>query len=173
MCWLARLLGATPKEELSGIRLDTTRAFWELDGETDFPRLLGELRCLLPDGSILYFEDGWPDKELLEFFDAHGVAEQSHVAVGTLWPRPSYYHVPATNQNLSTLATLAESRAAPELAIHFHVYREGRILLEWHDVFSQPMLLSDELPEHNVRMFAAALSMTLNKRPGVADSACQ
>jgi hypothetical protein len=162
--WLAKLLGATPKEELQGIRLDTTQPFWELEGKTDFPQLLRALGALLPEGSVLYFEGSSSAKPLVDFFRAHAIPEQSHVAVGILWPRPVHHHAPATLENLSELAGLAEHHVAPELAVHFHVYRNAEVLLEWHDAFWQPMLLSGTLPESKVRAFAATLNMTVKKR---------
>jgi hypothetical protein len=160
--WLAKLLGATPRQELQGIELDTTRSFWRLEGKTDFPRLLRALTALLPEGCVLYFEGGSPAKPLVDFFQAHEIPEQSDVAVGILWPRPIYYHVPATPENLSEMAELAEYHAAPEFAVHFHVYRNAEVLLQWHDAFGQPMLLSRALPEHKVRAFAETLNMTVN-----------
>lgn len=166
MGWLTRILGATPKEDLRGIRLDTRAPFWELDGKTDFPRLLRALPDLLSDGSTLYFEGGSPNRKMLDFFRTSAVPEQSHVAVGTLWPKPSCRHVPATPPNLSALAEIAESCAEPELATHFHVYRNGKVLLEWHDAFTQPMLLADDLPEDRVRAFARTLSMTCTRTEG-------
>jgi hypothetical protein len=36
---LGRLFGATPKEELNGIKLNLNESFWELKGKTDFPSL--------------------------------------------------------------------------------------------------------------------------------------
>jgi hypothetical protein len=160
MGWLSKLFNATPKEELEGIRMDYAQPLWEVSGETTFAALLRALADFLPDGSILYFEGGSPDRELLAFFNAHAIPEETHVAVGTVWPRPVYYHVPATPQNLSDLSVLAESHAEPELAIHFHAYREGKVLLEWHDAFSQEMLLYGSFPEERVKAFAEALKMT-------------
>ena len=160
MGWLGKLFNATPKAELNGIRMDTTRPFWEVEGRTTFAVLLRALGDFLPDGSVLYFEDGSPDRKLLDFLNAHAIEEQTHVAVATLWPRPVYYHVPATPQNLAELAVLAESHAEPELAVHFHAYRDGKVLLQWHDAFGQPMLLDGGTPEEQVRPFAEALGMT-------------
>jgi hypothetical protein len=45
----------------------------------------------------------------------------------------------------------------------FHVYRDQSVLLEWHDAFTQPMLLSGELPEQKVRTFAERLHMSCKK----------
>ncbi len=161
MGWLGKLFNATPKEKLNGIRLDTSRPYWEVTGKTTFAALLRALGDFLPEGCILYFEGGSPDRMLLKFFNAHAISEQTHVAIGILWPSPVYYHVPATPENLAELARLAESHAEPELAVNFHVYRNGKVLLQWHDAFSDPMLLDGEIPESKVQALASALGMKL------------
>ena len=160
---LRRLIGSTPKEELKGIRLDLTQPFWELDGETDFPSLLSALIGFLPGGCTLYFEGGFSEGELVQFMKARQIQERIHVAVGTLWPRPKYYHIPATSENLSELAEIAEHHAEPELAVHFHVYCEQKIILEWHDAFAQPMLLAGTLGEGKVKVLANELNMEVTK----------
>jgi hypothetical protein len=148
---------------MSGIHLDTTHAFWELSGEADFTSLFTALPDLLPDESILYFEGGSPSGELLEFLRAKEVPERAHVAFGTIWPRPTVFHLPATGETMRCLAEMMQSHASPELAIHFHVYRDQAVVLEWHDAFSQPMLLSGELPAQKVRTFADRLRMACRK----------
>ncbi len=163
MGWLAKLFGTTPKEELKGITLDLNQAFWELEGKTDFPHLLRALTDVVTDDSVLYFEGDTPNKKLLEFFNANAIPERAHVTVSTLWPRPCYYHVPATKDNLANLAEISESCAEPELAVHFHVYRKGKVLLKWHDAFSDPMLLSGDFLEGTVSTFAQALSMKFKR----------
>ena len=80
MGWLAKLFGATPKEELKGITLDLSQPFWELEGKTDFPHLLRALTGIVTNDSVLYFEDGSPNKKLLEFFNANAIPERAHVA---------------------------------------------------------------------------------------------
>lgn len=160
---LARIFGAVPREEWSGIHLDVTRPFWEVSGETDFPSLFSALLNLLPEESILYFEGGSPSGALLEFLRAQEIPERAHVAYGTIWPRPRVFHLPATVLTMSRLSELTQSCAYPELAIHFHVYRGQSVLLEWHDAFTQPMLLSGELPEQKVRPFAERLSMSYKR----------
>ncbi len=166
---LAKIFGAVQREEMSGIRLDMTRPFWEVSGETDFPSLLTVLPDLLPKESVLYFEGGSPSGALLEFLRAQEVPERAHVAYGTIWPKPRVFHLPATLQTMRRLTEMTRSCAYPELAIHFHVYRSQSVLLEWHDAFTQPMLLSGELPEQKVRTFAERLSMSYKK--GVEPSA--
>jgi len=133
---------------------------WELKGNTDFPRLLRALIDFVPNSSILYFEGGTPNERLLEFFAIRAVPECMHISMASLWPRPLVYHVPATAKNLTDLAHIAETCAGPELAIHFHVYENGRVLLEWHDVFHQPMFVSGVMNETLVKTLAKTLGMS-------------
>lgn len=143
-----------------GIRLNSSQGCWEVSGTTSFPELLRAVEAFFPPGCSLYFEGGSPDEIILDFLLRHKTDQPCQVAAGTLWPRPAVFHINATGANLTTLARLMTERAYPELAIHFHVYRDGKVLLEWHDAFSQPMLLSDDLPEARVADFAKQLRMT-------------
>ncbi len=173
MGWLGKLTGATPKEKLDGIRINIHRPFWELDGKTDFSCLFRALKEFLPNNSTLYFEGGSPRNELLTFLKTHAIPEEAHVAVATLWPKPLYYHIPATEQNLDRLAEFSEFCAQPELAVHFHVYHQGKVLLEWHDAFGQPMLLDGAIPENKIVSFANTLSMKLTKWKDASNKAIE
>ncbi|MFB3891492.1 MAG: hypothetical protein ACE15C_05655 [Phycisphaerae bacterium] len=160
---LAELLGMS-----YGIEFDLDRPFWSLDGATTFPAIFRALRNLLPEGSILYLEGGTPDANLRRFFRDHAMATRQRV--DRAWLRPAAVSVPATPDNLESLAVMGEHLAEPELCIHFHVYRGDRVLLSWHDAFTQPMLLSGDLPEAKVREFAQAVGMVpqavVNMEPG-------
>lgn len=145
---------------MHGIHLDPTRPFGVVEGDTDFPSLLSALNEILPEGCTLYFEGGSPSGKLMDFLQTQAVPERAHVAYGTIWPRPRVFHVPARPDTLATLSELARSCAYPELAIHFHVYRQHAVLLEWHDAFTQPMLLSGELAEWQARDLADRLGMS-------------
>ena len=154
MGWLARLFGAVPKEEMRGIRLDTTQPYWEVDGPKTFEETFNALEGWVSEDAVLYFEGGSPDTEIDDFIAKHSVPEVSHVAMGTIWPRPKVFHVPATATALTELAKIMGHHAEPELAVHFHVYRNDTVLLEWHDAFSQPMLMSGAIPQETVKVFA-------------------
>jgi hypothetical protein len=56
------------------------------------------------------------------------------------------------------------SRAAPELAVHFHVYQDQTVLLEWYDAFDQSMGLAGSFSEDQIRDFAARVGMSYNRR---------
>ena len=79
--------------------------------------------------------------------------------MGTAWPRPKVFHVPATPENLHSLSDLTKSCAFPELAIHLHVYCEGKVLLQSYDAFSDPFYISKEIPESTVSGFCGKLQL--------------
>jgi hypothetical protein len=156
---LAKLFGATPRERLKGISLDRSAA-WEVSPASDLPAFLRALPQILPPDSILYLEGGTPPEELKAFLDAHCVPERCHVAMGTIWPKPQAFHLPATEQNLAQLAELAERFAAPQAAVHLHAYAGGKVVLEWYDAFwKDPLYLSSAIPEQKVRSFCSALGL--------------
>ncbi len=155
MGWIARLFRAVPKEEMEGIRLDGAR--WEIDGPETFAVLLTALQGWLPDDSVLYFEGGEPDKQLSEFLAAYSIQERAHIAMGTIWPRPKVFHVPASEEILMALAEIMEHHSEQELATHFHVYFDNKVLLEWYDAFSGCMQVSGLFSENQISSFANQL----------------
>ncbi len=158
---LSRLLSRlfSRNDPPSGIELDTSVPFFAVWGETDFSALLMALVDLLPEGCVLYFEDGFPRGDLRKYLEDHRIPARANVARGSYRSKTMIFHVPATPQTMTRLAELSQSCAYPELAIHFHVYREQSVLLEWHDVFSPPMSLSGTFPEQKVSAFAERLGM--------------
>lgn len=160
---ISKIFGAVSKQEMDGAHIDLNQPFWEVEGETDFPKLFSALEMIVPENSVLYFEGGSQNKLLIEFFDKHAIPEQLHMAFGTIWPRPDVYHIPTTQENFSELIKISERCAYPELAIHFHVYHENEVLLEWHDAFIQPMLLAGTIEEEKVKSLAKTLSMKYSR----------
>ena len=160
---LARLFGATSREELKGIVLGQDAA-WEMPPARDLPALLRALPLLVPNDAVLYLEGGSPPQEIKAFLDTRCVPEKSHVAIGTIWPKPQRFHLPATAENLTELASLAETCQAMQVAVHLHVYAQGRVLLEWYDAFwKDPFYLSEAITEERVRAFSSALGLSYKK----------
>ena len=112
--FLSRLFNAVPSEERDGIHLDINTPQWKLSPAKDLPSFLRALAELAPEGAILYLEGGTPGGDLLPFLTERSVPEQAHVAMGTIWPRPKKFHVPATRDNLLALAELMEHAASPK-----------------------------------------------------------
>jgi len=156
---LARLFNAVHRKELKGLNLGKD-AYWEVSAATDLPSLLRALPRFVPEEAILYLEGGSPPKNLRVFLDAHSVPEITHLAMGTMWPRPLVFHLPATLENLNELTEFAEKCNEMEVAVHLHVYKPNKVLLEWYDAFTQdPVFLSRDVPEENVRIFCSELSL--------------
>lgn len=156
---LARLFNAVPRKELKGVCLGKD-AYWEVTATKDLPSLLRALPKLASEEAILYLEGGSPQKKLREFLDKHCVPEITHLAMGTIWPRPLVFHLPAISENLNDLAACAEKCHVFEAAVHLHVYKQGKVLLEWYDAFfKDPMYLSRGIPEENVKAFCRVLSL--------------
>ncbi len=159
MGFIAKLFNAVPAAERKGISLDYRLPQWKVSKTSELPSFLRALADLVPDGSILYLEGGTPPPTLLTFLKERSVAEQAHVAMSTIWPRPMFFHLPATRENLCALADLAETCATPEAAIHMHVYHAGLVLLQWYDAFSDPFYISKVIPEDKVKAFCGRLSI--------------
>ena len=151
MGWIGRLLGAVPKEEMQGVHLDLTQPYWEVQGPKTFRDLFVAIRGWFPEDAILYFEGGYEGSEIHDFMVKYAIKERTHIALGTIWPRPKVFHVPATDVILTELIGIAEHHAEPELAVHFHIYRNDTVLLEWHDAFDQPMLINGEITVDQIK----------------------
>jgi hypothetical protein len=159
MGFLAKIFGAVSAEERKGLCLDYRTPSWKVSKAKDLPSFLRALADLVPPDSIIYLEGGTPPRELRVFFQKNSIPEQSHVAIGTIWPRPMVFHLTATRANLIGFADLAERCAEPEVAIHLHVYRQGRVILQWYDAFYDPLYISKEIPEDRVRKFCSMLGL--------------
>jgi hypothetical protein len=167
MKFLQKLFNYVGAEERKGASLDFTASCWEIEGPRTFQDLFHALQGWLEEEAFLYFEGGSPDADLLSFLSTHSVPEQLHLAMGTILPRPRIFHLPARPGLLQVLSRLMETRAEPELAIHFHVYKGDGVLLEWYDAFDLPMRLRGDLPEARVRLLAERLGKAYRRvEPG-------
>lgn len=155
MGWFAKVFGSVSPEDTAGIRLDD--AAWEMHGPRTFSDLLSALRDVLPPGAVLYFEGGSPDEELRSFFAAHVVPEPQLVALGTVWPRPEVFHVPADPEVIDELRAIMAHHGDFELAVHFHVYCGSGVTVQWHDAFDLPIELSAAFTEEQVAAVSRAL----------------
>ena len=51
-----------------------------------------------------------------------------------------------------------------QIAVHLHVYAQGKVLLEWYDAFwKDPLYLSEAIAEDRVRAFSSALGLSYKK----------
>jgi hypothetical protein len=154
--FLARLFGAVDPDELRGIRL-TDEDPWRVGPTRDVDRFVRALPALTPTGSVVYFE-ATAESHVGRYLIGVSVPAQAQVAVGTIWPRPDCYHVPLTAEHMDALAGFLEKHPAGFFCAHCHVYRDGVVLLQWHDAFyDDPMYISRTIGRDAVARFAEAL----------------
>ena len=109
------------------------------------------------------FEESSPDAEITTFSKMYSVQEQFHNTMGIIWPRLVEFHIPATETILAELARIMEHHAEPELAIHFHIYCGNEVFFECYDAFSDPILISDIVPEEKIKILADRLGKNYRK----------
>jgi hypothetical protein len=161
MGFLARLFGAAPKEERDGIRLKDQEP-WCVSPTKDVERFLRALPLLVPSGSVVYFEDT-AESHVARYLGSVSIPAQAQLAMGTIWPRPDCYHVPLTAETMQNLAVFLEQNPAGFFCAHCHVYRDGVVLLQWHDAFiNDPMYISRTIREDAVAKFAQALGSAVS-----------
>jgi len=78
---------------------------------------------------------------------------------GTLFPKPQWIHARASEGALNTLDELVNSFADPEICDHLYAYEPGRLLLEWHDAFDDPILVAGTVPAAVMAAFCSALGV--------------
>ena len=148
-----------------GLTLDHDFA-WEVTAPKDRSAFFEGLGALLPSWSILYFEGTFFCQEVLDFLKSASVEPAVQIAVGTLWPKPKVFHIPATSENLRAISGLLQRHAQPEVCDHVHVYSQGKILLEWHDaLFKDPLLVSKAVPEQTLRAFCETQGLSYKEFP--------
>jgi hypothetical protein len=77
----------------------------------DVERFVRALPLLVPEGSIAYFE-GTGESHVAKSLAQVSIPAQVQVAIGTIWPRPDYYHVPVSQDSMEALATFLEKEPA-------------------------------------------------------------
>ena len=133
-------------------------SFWEVEIVKEYPSFLRALIDLVPDQSILYFE-GSPSKNLKQYLISHSIPNPVKVARGTLWPTPQWFHIPIKNQIIEELVQLTKDIHPFDLAFHVQAYKDDKILLSWHDAFTQPMIVSKDIPEQKIKEFSQRLGV--------------
>ena len=156
MSFLSKFFDYVSAEERRGIFLPVGPC-WEISGIKDFPLFLKGLSDLVSLGSVLYLEGGDTPKKLKKYLEERCATNTCKVEMGTVWPHPQCFHMQITYDNLEGLAKLCESYALPEVAIHIHVYNDGKMLSMWYDAFYDPLYISNEISEDKIKDFCCKL----------------
>lgn len=133
---------------------------WEVAGIKSAEKFFLALRGILPFPVTLYFEGTSMSPDVLALFASNAVTPTLEIPIGTIWPKPSVFHVRATEQFLQELATLAGKYAEPEVCNHFHAYSSNHGLMQWYDAFSgDPLLIGESVPEAEVQSLCRQLEV--------------
>jgi hypothetical protein len=142
---------------------DETR--WVVNGLREFEPFFRNLDRLLPEsGAVVYLEGVSISQDVHEFLKKHSITAWHEVVRGTIWPKPSIFHLPASREVLRGLADLASHHAYPEVADHCHVYTKDGMILQWYDACDAgcPLGVGPTVPEDSVRTFCAQSGATYN-----------
>jgi len=131
---------------------------WEVAGIRSAAKFFRALPEILPLPVNLCFEGTHLSPDTARLFALNAVAPDLEIASGTIWPKPSMFHVRATDQFLRELSALAKKHAGGEICDHFHAYNNGHGLIRWYDAFSgDPLLIAESIPEEQVQSFCRKL----------------
>lgn len=163
MSLLSKLLGFMSHEEREGLSLNRAVPWWAVGEVTEFPRFLRQLPPLFSEDALLCLQGTNTQPDVEEFLAQRKGPVISKIALGTIWPRPSVFHMPLNLDNLSRLAAIAEQRVIPEICDHLHVYRGDTVLLEAWDVLDGFISLSGQISEELVKVFCGELGCLYEK----------
>ena len=160
--WLRRVLHARSPDEMEGITI--SGPCWEVsDKGLDHAAFFRALPMLVGEGATLVVEGGSHPPELRTLLEGHSVPGRSKVALGTVWPRGTVFHVPASRTVVAALAAVCEHCAYPEICDHLHVYDNDSVLLQWYDAFSQPLWVSKRVSGGAMEAFCGELRVTFRE----------
>jgi hypothetical protein len=153
--FMLSILSMSVSNKSKGISLgEKTR--WVIKGLSDYEPFFRHLHRMLPEsGAILYFEGIAIAPDVRKFLQEHSVGPAHEVLRGTIWPKPSIFHLPASPDVLRGLADLASHHAYPEITNHCHVYTKDGMILQWFDACDPgcPIGAGATITEESVKAF--------------------
>jgi hypothetical protein len=132
---------------------------WEVPGIRSGRKFFSALADVLPLPVHLCFEGTRISSDVQTLLASSAVAPALQIPPGTIWPKPSVFHVLATEQFIHELAAVARRRAEPEICDHFHAYHNGQGLMQWYDAFDLPLLIDKSIAEASVQAFCRRLGV--------------
>ncbi len=132
---------------------------WEVVGIRSAEKFFSALSGVLLLPVHLCFEGTSISRDVRALFASNVVAPTLQIPPGTIWPKPSVFHVLATQKFTHELAALAGRHVAPEVCDHFHAYKSGQGLMQWYDAFDDPLLIDESIAEASLQSFCRKLGV--------------
>lgn len=140
--------------------LPSDKPIWMLGPVANLPEFYRRLTALVPSESVLCIEGGAAGKIGL-FLEKHKLEKTQRVKPDAVFGALLTY-IPVTENVMAELASLIEKEAADSPFTHIKVFCGKSVLLHWHDADTgDPIYLSSDLPEIEVRALADALHVSL------------
>lgn len=134
------------------------RSGWRVAGIRSASAFFSSLPEILPLPVALCFEGTTIASNVQALFASNAIVASLQIPPGTIWPKPTVFHVLGTEQFLLQLVALAGKHAEAEVCDHFHGYKNGHGLLQWYDAFSgDPVLLDESISEKALQSFCRKL----------------
>ena len=130
---------------------------WEVAGISSAEKFFSALTEILPLPVYLCFEGTRISADVRTLLASSAVAPRLTIPPGTIWPKPSVFHVLATEQFLHELAASAGKHAEPEVCDHFHAYNDSHGLMQWYDAFDLSLLIDESISEEKLQTFCRKL----------------
>jgi hypothetical protein len=130
---------------------------------------VGDLHALLeamkvmPETAVLCLEGTTVAPDIAAYVQARQPPDPPGIDPDTIWPTPSFFHLPLQGGNLQGLCELAAQHAGPEVADHFVVYDGTWVLLWAHDAGCDQVRISRRLPKPTVARLKAELGEALRR----------
>jgi hypothetical protein len=132
---------------------------WEVAGIGSADKFFSALTVILPSPTYLCFEGTSISSDVRTLLASSAVAARLTILRGTIWPKPTVFHVLATERFLHELTALARRHAEAEICDHFHAYNDGHGLMQWYDAFNLPLLVDESVGEMSVQTFCRKLGV--------------
>jgi hypothetical protein len=136
---------------------------WQIPGIKRADQFFAALPDLLSFPVYLRFEATGMAPDIRALLQSHSVDPALKIASGTLWPKPSVFHVMTSEDFMRDIVGLAGSHAEPEICDHLHAYDPGVLLLQWYDAFIDPLLVAGSIPESSLQKFCERLGVSSHR----------
>ena len=130
---------------------------WEVTGVRSAEKFFSALTEILALPVYFCLEGTSISSDVRTLLASSSVAPALRIPPGTIWPKPSVFHVLATEQFIHELAAVARRNAEPEVCDHFHAYDDSHGLIQWYDAFDLPLLLNESISEASIQSFCRKL----------------
>jgi hypothetical protein len=160
MSFLSKIFNYIPKSERQGIKLEGDTA-WEIDNrKSDASLFFRKIKHYIPEHCIIYLEGTSIRDEVSSYYASNKASNATKVDMGTIWPKPSSYQIPANSEIFDKLVYFLDNYAEPEVCDHLIIYCNSKVLVSGYDFMYPVVWLSRDFSENVVKEFCSKVKCT-------------